>query len=294
MNPAGPKVILGTANLVGHRSAERAAPTDHAGRFRTAVDIAAVFYEAALAGIDAVVTLNHLEVLRALRKARRTLPNLQVYPIIPNVIGYVREATDYGLIGAARRRVRQLALVDLLRVGLRAALNARGVLRREFNTLMAILFEVEMASFQTLRPRVVFLHAQITDLALALDNRALFELYLRVMRRRFGAEPGLATNNLGWLLPKLRDWRLEAPFLLTPVNPEGFLMKPSKAVCEAFLRSSSPRVIADSVDAIASPDENTWGYLRGLGVRSAVIEFCDDASLAIEIKQAKQLLTEPG
>ena len=164
-----------------------------------------------------------------MKKTRQTFPALQVYPIIPNVIGYVREATDYGLVGAARRRVQQMALVDLLKIGVRGALNAPGVLKRDFNTLMNILFEVELASFKSLQPRVVFLHPQITDLALAFGNRPLFELYVRVMRKRFQAEPGLATNNLGWLLPKLKEWNLTIPFLLTPFNPGGFLMKPSRA-----------------------------------------------------------------
>ncbi len=291
MNSIGTQVILGTANLTDNRLVERGA-TDHAGRFQTPVDLAAVFYEAALAGIHAVATLNHLEVLSALQKARQTFPALQVYPIIPNVIGYVREATDYGLVGAARRRIQQMAFVDLVRVGVRAALNAPGVLKRDFNTLMAMLFEVELASFRILKPQIVFLHPQITDLALAFGNRALFELYLKVMRKRFGAEPGLATNNLGWLLPKLEEWRLEVPFLLTPINPDGFLMKPSKAACEALLQSAHQRVIADKVDAVANPNENTWDYLRRRGIRAAVIEFWDDESLGVTVKQAKKSLAE--
>jgi hypothetical protein len=254
------------------------------------LDLAAVFNEAAAAGVEAVATLNHLDVLAALKQARETFPALQVYPIIPNVIGYVREATDYGLVGAGRRRIQQMALLDLVRIGVGAALRAPSVLKRDFNTLMAILFEVELASFRSLKPRTVFLHPQITDLALAFGNRPLFELYLRVMRNRFGAEPGLATNNLGWLLPRLQEWRLQVPFLLTPFNPAGFLMKPSKPACEALLRSASLHVIADKVDAVTSPTEDTWEYLRRQGIRAAIIEFWDDDSFVETIRQAKMSL----
>lgn len=294
MNSTTPQVFLGTAAFAGESFAERRLRAAHTDRFRTPTEIAAVFYQAALAHVDGVITLSHLNVLKALRKVRRTLPGLQVYPIIPNVIGYVREATDYGLVGAARRRLQQLALVDLFRIGLRGVRNTPGVLKRDFNTLMAILFEVEMASFRALRPRVVFLHGQITDLALALGNRALFELYVQVMRKRFGAEPGLATNNLGWLLPQLEEWQLEIPFLLTPVNPSGFLMKPSKSVCEALLRATPSVVIADKVDTVVEPDGNTWGYLRRHGIRAALIEFRDDKSLASVVKQAKEFLAGEG
>jgi hypothetical protein len=290
MTALSPQVVLGTANLTGNRSNESGTAADFVGRFQTPMEIASVFNDAAAAGVDAVATLNQLDVLAALKKTRQTFPALQVYPIIPNVIGYVREATDYGLVGAARRRVRQMALVDLLKIGIRGALKAPGVLKRDFNTLMSILFEVELASFKSLEPRVVFLHPQITDLALAFGNRSLFELYLRVMRERFHTEPGLATNNLGWLLPRLKEWNLTFPFLLTPFNPSGFLMKPSRADCEALVTSISSAVIADKVDSGAGPTQDTWGYLRRHNIRAAVIEFWDDASLAANIRDAKKCL----
>ena len=290
MTMPSPQVILGTANLTGNRLTARDSSMDFVGRFQSSMEIASIFNDAAAAGVDAVATLNQLEVLEALKKTRHTFPALQVYPIIPNVIGYVREATDYGLVGAARRRVQQMALVDLLKIGVRGALKAPGVLKRDFNTLMSILFEVELASFKPLQPRVVFLHPQITDLALAFGNRRLFELYVRVMRRRFHTEPGLATNNLGWLLPKLEEWNLEIPFLLTPFNPGGFLMKPSKADCESLRAATSSVVIADKVDATTDPERETWDYLRSHNVRAAMIEFWDDSSLAMTVKQAKELL----
>ena len=290
MTALSPQVVLGTANLTGNRSNESGTAVDFVGRFQTPMEIASVFNDAAAAGVDAVATLNQLDVLAALKKTRQTFPALQVYPIIPNVIGYVREATDYGLVGAARRRVQQMALVDLLKIGIRGALKAPGVLKRDFNTLMSILFEVELASFKSLEPRVVFLHPQITDLALAFGNRSLFELYLRVMRKRFNTEPGLATNNLGWLLPRLKAWNLTFPFLLTPFNPSGFLMKPSRADCEALVTSIPSAVIADKVDSGAGPTQDTWGYLRRHNIRAAVIEFWDDASLAANIRDAKKCL----
>jgi hypothetical protein len=254
------------------------------------MEIASIFNDAAAAGVDAVATLNQLDIMSALKKTRRVFPALQVYPIIPNVIGYVREATDYGLVGAARRRVQQMAILDLLKIGIRGALKAPGVLKRDFNTLMSILFEVELASFKSFEPPVVFLHPQITDLALAFGNRRLFELFVRVMRTRFKTEPGLATNNLGWLLPKLKEWDLTVPYLLTPFNPTGFLMKPSQAECETLLASIPSAVIADKVDVAADPKPETWEYLRSHKIRAAMIEFWSDQSLAETIRQAKDRL----
>src|SRR5690242_1739498 len=290
MTASAPQVILGTANLTGNRLLDRDSAVDFVGRFQSPLEMSSVFNDAAAAGVDAVATLNQLDILAALKKTRQVFPELQVYPIIPNVIGYVREATDYGLVGAARRRLQQMALVDLLKIGVRGSLKAPGVLKRDFNTLMSILFDVELASFKSLAPRVVFLHPQITDLALAFGNRPLFELYSNVMRNRLHAEPGLATNNLGWLLPKLKEWKLAIPLVLTPFNPGGFLMKPSQADCESLLASTQSFVIADKVDAKEDPQPETWDYLRRHNIRAAMIEFWDDVTLSATIKNAKRFL----
>jgi hypothetical protein len=96
-----PEVILGTANLTGNRLIERDSPRDFVGRFQSPMEIASVFNDAAAAGVDAVATLNQLDVLAALKKSRQTFPALQVYPIIPNVIGYVRKQP---ITGSSERR----------------------------------------------------------------------------------------------------------------------------------------------------------------------------------------------
>jgi len=288
MNPMHAQVILGTTDLSGNRPLDANSSGDLVGRFPGPMEIASVFNDAAVAGVDAVATLNQLDVLIALKQTRRTFDALQVYPIIPNVIGYVREATDYGLVGAARRRVRQMGILDLMKIGVRAALKTPRVLKRDFNTLMSILFDVELANFKALEPKVVFLHPQITDLALTFGNRGLFQLYFKTMRSRFGVEPGLATNNLGWLLPKLKEWGLEPSVILTPFNTTGFLMKPTQAACEALLASTSCAVIADHVDV---SEESMGQYLRKHNIRGAIIEFRDDATLATRIRSAKKYLT---
>ena len=92
------QVILRFADLSGNRPAETSSLIDLVDRFPTPMEIASVFNDAAAAGVDAVVTLNQVDILVALNQARRTFSKLRVYPIIPNVIGYVREATDYGLV----------------------------------------------------------------------------------------------------------------------------------------------------------------------------------------------------
>src|SRR5262245_54800829 len=95
-----------------------------------------------------------------------------IWALVPHVAGYVREATDYGLAGAGWRRLRRMSPLARVRLCWQGLRNFRGVLRRDFPTLLDLLLELEMANFRRARPPVVFLHAQVTDLLLALDHGA--------------------------------------------------------------------------------------------------------------------------
>jgi hypothetical protein len=189
-------------------------------------------------------------------RANRRWKNWDVCALVPNVAVYVREATDYGMFGAGWRRLRRMSPLSWLRLGFRGLLNARGVLRRDFPTLLSLLLELEMANFRGYRPKVVFLHPQITDLLLAMDHGKAMEKAIRRIRRGFGAEPGLATNNVGTLLPRLKTWGLEVPYVLTSVHPRGYGMRPGREKCEECLGQYKGTVVASLDtplnDAVAS------------------------------------------
>src|SRR5438105_264326 len=84
------------------------------------------------------------EILRA--PGRRN--TWDIWALIPHVAGYVREATDYGMLGAGwhrLRRIHPLCWAPLCIHGLR---NIRGVWRHDFPALLTLLLEMEMASFR--------------------------------------------------------------------------------------------------------------------------------------------------
>jgi hypothetical protein len=180
-----------------------------------------------------------------------------VCALVPNVAVYVREATDYGMFGAGWRRLRRMSPLSWVRLGIRGMFNVRGVLRRDFPTLLTLLLELEMANFRGYRPKVVFLHPQITDLLLAMDHGKALEKAIRRIRRGFGAEPGLATNNLGTLLPRLKAWGLEVPYVLTGDT------------CEAGLGGYAGKVVATLDTPV---DDSVAGYWQSQKVASAVYE----------------------
>jgi hypothetical protein len=272
---AWPEVILSGRPFVGAGSLSKEANLDSLLRFAQPAHTAAVVAAAAQRGVSAIAPMNDLAVLQALARAQATHA-VQVYPVIPNAVGYVREATDYGMLGAGIRLLRRLRLVDLLGIGLRGLTRVRGALGRDFRSILPILIDVEMAAFRAFRPPLVLLHGQVTDIAVALGNREALHIFADVVRRRFGATPGVVTNNFDAVMRALDEWGVDIPVVIAPFNSKGFLMKPNRQVCEAWLQRTDRYVIADRVaaDGVESPAE-AFAYLRGVGIRSAIVEITD-------------------
>src|SRR5262249_26670666 len=174
-----------------------------------------------------------------------------------------------GMFGAGWRRLKRMGPLSWLRLGFVGMWNARGVLRKDFPTLLGLLLELERANFRKARPPVVFLHPQITDLLLAMDNGRALETAVRKIRRSFGAEPGLATSNAGHLLPRLAKWGIEAPLLLTAFHPRGWAMRPDQATCEEALRGFAGQPVA-TLQTPLTPD--VAAYWRTQNVASAVYD----------------------
>jgi hypothetical protein len=192
-----------------------------------------------------------------------------VWGLVPHVSGYVREVTDYGVLGAGWRRLRQINVLSAGRLFFLGLFNARGVLRRHFPTLLTLLLELEMATFRKYRPPVMFLHPQMTDLLLAMDHGGAMQRAVDRIRRGSGAAPGLATYNLGTLLPRLKSWGLEVPYVMSSVHPLGYGMRPNREACETALRGFGGRLIATCETGL---DEDVSAYWREQGVAAGVYD----------------------
>lgn len=272
---AWPELILSGRPFLGMSSLPKEQALDALVRFADPANSAGVVSAAARHGLGAIAPMNDATLLRALDLAR-TQCSVQVYPVIPNAIGYVRDATDHGMVGAGLKHLRRLSLRDLVGIGLRGLTNVRRVMMRDFKTVLSLLIDVEMAAFKRFRPRLVLLHSQVTDIALALGNSDALRVFAEVVRGRFGAEPGVVTNNFGMLMPALAERRIDIPVVVAPFNAAGFLMKPSKPICETLLRQTDRYVIADRLGVGGVDSLRTdFDYLGGLGIRSAIVDVAD-------------------
>jgi hypothetical protein len=293
-----PLILDSTALEGGDQSARQAQV--YSGRFSKVEDIVEVMAAATDGGAGAVVCSYSDKVIAALEAARKSI-RLEVYPIVLNAAQYARDLSNRGTVGAAWARLARVGVGGWPRLAWRSVTSLPGILARDFMALLPPLLEMEMASFARFHPSLVLLHSQMTDLALALGNRALFQLYADYIRR-VGVEPGLQTRNLGTLLPQLQEWGVDIHVVAAPFNSKGYKMKPSRALCEAALTDGPFRVIAEDVTAQGSTSlEEAQSYLRqhkiaavahGVGsVAEARQSFLDLGSL---FAQWRTTLGQPG
>jgi hypothetical protein len=183
--------------------------------------------------------------LAAMKPAERP----ELFALVPNVSEYMRDSTEKGLVGAALKRLKRANLTILFRLFCHGVAHAPRILSYDFGALLAILLELELAGLR-LRPSAVVLAAPLTDLALAAANRDFFRFYATYVRRRHQARPCLETQNGGHLLARLRQWEVSIDSVVTPVNPKGYRMKPTKDACLAEMaRTTVFSVIARDVTA---------------------------------------------
>jgi hypothetical protein len=291
---AWPRLILSGRPFLGTSSISKEADFDCRVRFSRPENTANVVTAAVRQGVGAIAPMNDATLLRGLDLARAQC-RLQVYPMIPNVIGYIRDATDYGMVGAGIRHLRRLSIGDLLGIGIRGLPNIRGALTRDFGTILSLLIDVEMAAFKKFRPPLVLLHSQVTDIAVAFGNQEALRVFADAIRRRFGAIPGVATNNFGALVQSLTRWKIDIPVIVAPFNPKGFLMKPTQQVCETLLKGTDKYVIADRIGTGgAEPPQGAFEYLHGLKIRSAVVDITEAAAVDSVIASHRDVSQGPS
>lgn len=240
--------------------------------FSTSERQAAYAARLAALGIGEAVWMYERDAEAAIRALHARL-GLRVSPLVPNMRAYLRDASDYGVVGAALQRFLRLPVHDKARIALHQVPRALHVLRRDFATGVLVMVEMELARFRPYRPASVFLNASVTDLALALDNVRLVREFVRLCERTYGLPAGLATYNYGILVERLGAWGVRPGVIAAPFNPRGYLMNPSQEGCERTVRTSGVPVLAThtEVDGLVAQAE-ALAYLDGLGIRRAVVD----------------------
>jgi hypothetical protein len=222
-------------------------------------------------GVSAVMAVLDPRTEAALREFQ-IWRDMSVWAVVPNMNAFIRDLTDRGMVGAALARFLRLRSGAMVATGLNALRDLGPLARADFSAGALWLAQMELAAAKGLNVRRVFLHPQLTEIALAGRVVGLFTEFARRMRS-VGMEPGLVTHNPVMAATILGDRIHEFAAVVAPCNPKGYKMVPGQAACDALFRSNPRRFWASEITAAESvemPQATT--YIRGLGLAGAVVD----------------------
>jgi hypothetical protein len=211
-------------------------------RLRRPDEVHALCEKAHAVGARAVLAVlddTSREALAAFQRWR----DVAVWAVVPNMFAFIRDLTDLGLVGAARARLLRLTPPAMARTVLGAVRDLGGIRRRDFATGALLVAEMERAALRGLRVERLFLHQQLTEVALAGGVRGLFTTFA-ARATALGVEAGLVTNNpvraAAVLGPDLARFAVVA----APCNARGYKMFPDRGACERLYRADPARWVA--------------------------------------------------
>ncbi|MCC6349749.1 MAG: hypothetical protein IT347_09190 [Candidatus Eisenbacteria bacterium] len=278
---SAPRLLLSTETLLGVTRHPRAEARALQTRFADAAALAQQISAALDAGADGVLAAPSAVTRAALSAAGRPVPT---WALLPNVPAYVRDSSEAGLAGAAIKRVRGAGPGTLARLGLTGVQHALGVVGGDFASMVPLLLELESAALGAARLEGVVIAAAITDLALAGRNRRFFAHLTAFMRARFRARAGFETHNVGHLLRALRDWGVEPDLVVGPMNPQGFMMKPTPERALEEIAIADVPVLAKELTAGGIGDLATAAAWAGEhGAHGLVVDLADVRGEAREL-----------
>jgi len=198
--------------------------------------------------------------------------DMEVWAVLPNMFAFIRDLTDLGLVGAARARFLRLTPTQMARTAFRAMLDLGSIRRRDLAVGTMLVSEMELAALRGLRVTRLFLHPQVTEVALAGGAVAVFTA-LAAASERLGIDSGLVTHNplraATVLGPELRRFAA----IIAPCNPKGYKMFPNREACERLFRSDPARFIAAEVTAGGTLDQEAGlAHTRTLGLAGAILD----------------------
>lgn len=266
-------IILGHNQFIGvdHLSQDRA--RDRAEQFNDIGKIHDIVKYAHDIGITGIMLSTHpkvKEIVKAIRLDADLVKNFDLFPLIPYAQGYVRKANEKGTIAMVMDALEGANTRIKLNLVLKGSLS---ILRRDILDVLATLIDVELLPFKDLNVRAVFLHNILTDMALSLKARHLFEFYIDYISKRYKVTPAFATMNFVRLTSAFEEWGMDRTLIMASFNKAGFQMNPSREACEQRLRKGGVNLLAMSTLAAGylKPRE-AYEYLFSLpNIKSVVV-----------------------
>jgi len=261
------EILLGDNPFLGvsHLAQERArAERDEARDLEAKARVLIAGLEGGVTGYTFSTHQVNLELLEyASKNYSEALAKLNYYMLIPHAQGYVRRANVYGTVGLAKSVLRGIVLKH-------PADFATSILTLNANRLASLFIGMEAKTYLKILPRerikAILLHEVLTELIMAYDLVELLRELKKYVEKKLKAGFGLETRNIGQLKKYLEERGIHVEYVMTPMNPLGYQMAPSREEAEETIRElgkQGAKIIAINILASGAVTlEETCKYLE--------------------------------
>ncbi len=262
------EILLGDNPFLGvsHLAQEKARiERNEISRVEAKAEIVKAALEGGVTGFTFSTHSSNLELLKYMgRQHPEVLGKLNYYILIPYAHSYIRKANVIGTIGLAKAIIRDIVLKH-------PADSITSAVTLNFSKVASLFIGMEANLYLKVLPRervkAILLHEVLTELIVAYSLVELLEELKGYVERKLEVGFGLETRNIGQLRRFLEENDIRVDYIMTPMNPLGYQMAPSKEEAEKAIQELGDQGVKIlTVNILASGAvslEETCRYLEG-------------------------------
>jgi len=239
------ELILGHNQFIGisHISNERSREREK--KFSDVKNIYKIVEKAAEIGYRGMIVETHPRMLEFLEyyENNRTF-DMEFYLQLPYVQGYIQKMNENGLLSLIKDVIHRSGLKNTSIVAVKNVVN---LAKKDYFSLAVSFLELEIMPFMDLNIKAVLLHNIFTDVLLSLGISDCMKTYVDYVEDEMGLNPGFITLNFELFQRSFEQWNLKPRLVMTPINPGGFDMNPSKAAVETAIKKYRGEIIGMNI-----------------------------------------------
>ena len=242
-------ILLGDNAFYGidHLSHERARNrANTVQRLDNVVSLIKYSYELGATGMVVATRPNLREWVEHLKKSSDIVDKLDFHPVLPYARGLQMKLSQLGIINTMKDIMKGAGLRTEIKI---LAKGGFGFIKKDVIELFKVFIDTEMIKLNMIKPKIIFLHPVLVDLALALEMKNIFEAFKNHLDEKYKIKAGLCTKNFPKLIAKLDEWDMNFASIMTSFNTAGYLMNPSKQACKDALENYKGSILAMNIFA---------------------------------------------
>ena len=235
----GHNQFLGISHISEDRSRERKK------KFSDVKNIYNVVENAAELGFKGMIVETHPHMLDFLKyyKKNQTF-DIDFYLQLPYAQGYIQKMNEDGLTGLVMEVIRRGGIKTMNTTLIKTIIN---YVKKDYIKMAVSFLKFEWAPFRDIEIKSLLLHNVLTDLLLSLGISSALKEYRTFVEEEMENRPGFITLNFNLLKKSFEQWDIKNHIIMTPVNPSGFDMNPSRESVETAIREYKGDIIAMNI-----------------------------------------------